>query len=88
MLRKVTTLGVSAMVALVLLPAPALANAPPPLPWRESVVFQASLVGLLFVLSAGVALGGWWMLRRVERTARRQLESSVTEVSGTHGKAA
>jgi hypothetical protein len=88
MLRKAATLGVSAMAALVLLPAPALANAPPLLPWDEPVPLQVSLVGLLFVLSAGVALSGWWMLRRVERTARRQAESSVTAVSGTRGKAA
>lgn len=74
MLSKATTLEVSAMTALVLLPAPALANADPPLPWREPLPFQASLIGLLFVLSAGVALSGWWMLRRVERVARRRKE--------------
>ena len=88
MLRKVPALGVSALAALALLPAPVLANAPPPLPWHEALSLQLSLVGLLFVLSACVALSGWWMIHRVERTARRQLASSVTEVSGTHGKAA
>jgi len=80
MLRKIATLGVSALaalaaLALVLLPAPALANVGPPLPWREPLPLQASFIGLLFVLSAGVALSGWWLLRRVERTARRQIES-------------
>lgn len=88
MLRKVATLGVSTLVALVVLPASVLANALPPLPWHEAISLQLSLVGLLFVLSASVALCGWWMIRRVERTARRQLEPSATEVSGTHEKAA
>jgi hypothetical protein len=80
MLRKAATLGVSALAAitvLVLLPAPVLANAGPPLPWREPLPLQASLIGLLFVLSAGVSLSGWWLLRRVERTARRQREEGA-----------
>jgi len=76
MLSKGTTLSVSAMM-LVLLPAPALANAGPPLPWREPLPLQASLIGLLFVLSAGVSLSGWWLLRRVERTARQQREEGA-----------
>ena len=80
MLRKMAIFGVSALTAitaLVLLPAPALANAGPPLPWREPLPLQASLIGLLFVLSAGVALSGGWMLRRVERTARRRREKGA-----------
>jgi len=77
MLSKVTTLSLSVMVALVLLPSPALANAGPPLPWREPLPLQASLIGLLFVLSAGVALCGGWLLRRVERVARRQREKGA-----------
>jgi hypothetical protein len=76
MLRKVASLGILAAAALALLPAQAHANAGPPLPWREPLPLQLSLIGLLFVLSTGVALSGWWMLRRVERTARRQAESS------------
>jgi hypothetical protein len=88
MLRQAATLSASAMAALVLLPAPAFANAGPPLPWREPVPLQVSLVALLFVLSAGVALSGWWMLRRVERVARRPAESPATVVSGARGKAA
>jgi hypothetical protein len=88
MLRKVATLGVSAMASLVLLPAPVLANAGPPLPWREPAPLQVSLVALRFVLSAGVVLPGWWMLRRVERVARRQAESPAIAVSGARGKAA
>ena len=80
MLRKAATLSVSALaaiIALVLLPAPALANAGPPLPWREPLPLQASLIGLLFVFSAGVALCGGWILRRVERTTRRQREKGA-----------
>lgn len=76
MLRKVTSLGILATVSLALLPAQAHANAGPPLPWREPLPLQLSLVGLLFLLSAGVSLSGWWLLRRVERTARLQAESS------------
>jgi membrane protein implicated in regulation of membrane protease activity len=85
MLKKVTTLGTSVVLAMS---ATALANAGPPLPWREPIPLQVSLVGLLFVLSTGVALSGWWLLRRVERTTRRQIAASAAEVSGTRGKAA
>jgi hypothetical protein len=77
MLSKVTILGVSAMAALILLPSPVLANAGPALPWREPLPLQASLIGILFVLSAGVALCGGWILRRVERVARRQREKGA-----------
>jgi hypothetical protein len=85
MLKKVATLGTSVVLAMS---ATALANAGPPLPWREPIPLQVSLIGLLFVLSSGVALSGWWWLRRVERTTRRQLEASETGVSDVRGKAA
>jgi hypothetical protein len=83
MLRKMVTLVGSAMgtmaviAALVLFPAPALADAGPPLPWRQPLPLQLSVIGLLFVFSAGVSLSGWWLLRRVERAVRRQREEGV-----------
>jgi hypothetical protein len=77
MLRKMATLGGSALAAMVLLPAPAFANAGPALPWPEPLPFQLSLVGLLFVLSAGVSLSGWRLLKRVERAARQEREEGA-----------